>query len=127
MAKTFVPGSVGVHDAAGAYQESRDFYAYLVTSEGEADALLVSANKQLTIALESKPELVQHATDVQETALEMSFRIRELRVQALGAYAKTIGELLGSVQKARDGLGDEYFGLESQIVDHRGADIDLLG
>lgn len=104
MAKEFVLGSVGIHDAAGLYQQAWDFYAYLLRSEKEADDVLVRANTQLKLALETKPGLVHHAEHVQEQALEISQRIREIRVQTLGVYVQTIGTTLEIVQSARAAL-----------------------
>ena len=102
MAKEFVLGSVGVHDAAGIYQQAWDFYAYLLKAERESDGLLGEINAQLEKAHKEQPDLVPEVDALRLKALEMSYRIREIRVQTMGVFVVTIGSILELVQGARD-------------------------
>lgn len=122
MPQKFVPGSVGVHDAAGQYDQARRFYLHVAAVEGELDQLVATAETNLAKAEVSRPELVSDAEKSVEQAKDAQATVRSIKVKTMIVYVTLMGDFIKSIESTRKNL-------EGTAVESSGAldqfDLDL--
>lgn len=101
MAKTFVHGSVGPHDAAGQYDKARRFYLYVVDAGKELDDLVAQAESNLADARVKRPDLVAAAEESLAQAKSVRERVQKVKVETMGVYVQLVGNLIEGLKSHR--------------------------
>lgn len=101
MTKTFVPGSVGPHDAAGQYANAREFYVYVNDAGKDLDALVARAEENLADARVKRPDLIPAAEESLAQAKAVRERVRKIEVQTMGVYVQLVGNLIEGLKSHR--------------------------